>query len=413
MSAEKEGKPEKSKAALELPEWATDAREGTYLQMCHPDAPGSSNAIPIDKAKSYLIGRHEGEFKVMVDHVTVSRRHALLVHRGDIVLLYDMSSNGSSINGTPVPKKEYVELAVGDILRFGDHPSTFTLAFEASNSTGQAARSDAASMPARRRASGSPHSGDVGSTTAQSTKSPPLGNPLTVYGLKLHIGSKGLEVRTVEPDSVAELHSFPFSWGDVIISIDDKDTSSMSKAEVTDALAQGRSGEQVRLGVKKGGELRQVTLAAAGKLRPKVASEPGNLDAAAEWSVRLASMLDGAIQKEKPYAGKQGGGGAGAGGGGKDRRDGVEQAGSVPAPCAGANAHAASASGGGNAESGSAQIAVHAQASFTSSSSANTGAHPPQRERGRPRHGHTHSQHQHSSSLSSSASTSTQVTFLF
>jgi hypothetical protein len=38
---------------------------------------------------------------------------------------------------------------------------------------------------------------------------PALHNPMVIYGLKLHMGAKGLEVRTVEPGSVAEAHPFP------------------------------------------------------------------------------------------------------------------------------------------------------------------------------------------------------------
>jgi len=196
---------------VELPAWATAALKGTCLEMMHPDVEGAAKLIPIDTASCFLVGRHDGEFNVVIDHVTVSRRHALLVHKHDAVFLYDMSSNGSSINGVPVPKREYVELKFGDSLHFGEHPSTFTL-------TRLPASSGSAPATAKRRstivqhappnhakeAASSPEAAETGSGRGRSTTPAAQGagldgsaNPLMIHGLKLHVGSKGLEVRTV------------------------------------------------------------------------------------------------------------------------------------------------------------------------------------------------------------------------
>jgi hypothetical protein len=270
MSAEKEGKHDRSKVGgVELPAWLTEAREGTCLEEQHPEAHGASKQIPIDKAKCYLVGRHEGEFNVVVDHVTVSRRHALLVHKGDSVFLYDISSNGSFINGAPAQRKEYTALKVGDTLRFGDHPSTFTLAAiapPAASAAGTPGSKQTAPVPNRRRTSSEQQ--------PAASPQPALHNPMVIYGLKLHMGAKGLEVRTVEPGSVAEAHPFPFSWGDIVMSIDDVDTSAMSREELVAALERGRASPQVRLTVKKGGQERHVTLSAAAKAQPAADSLP-------------------------------------------------------------------------------------------------------------------------------------------
>jgi len=298
--SDKEGKQEKLLKAggVELPAWVTDAREGICLEMTHPEAQGALKIIPIDKAKSYLVGRHEGEFNVVVDHVTVSRRHALLVHKGDAVFLYDMSSNGSSINGAPSAKKEYCELQVGDQIRFGDHPSTFTIALQKLTSTAlrpAAALASAATVgkqgapaPTARRKSGEAALPIANASPTTSTGRTPRGNLLIIHGLKLHIGSKGLEVRTVEPDSVAESHPFPFSWGDLVESIDDADTSTMSKEAISEALEHGRNIDQIRLAIKKGGEVRHVTLGGVGKAQAK-AQDPAHTSSS--WKVRLADML--------------------------------------------------------------------------------------------------------------------------
>jgi hypothetical protein len=270
MSAEKEGKHDRSKVGgVELPAWVTEALEGTCLEEQHPEARGASKQIPIDKAKCYLVGRQEGEFNVVVDHVTVSRRHALLVHKGDSVFLYDISSNGSFINGAPAQKKEYTALKVGDTLRFGDHPSTFTLAAiapPAASAAGTPGSKQTAPVPNRRRTSSEQQ--------PAASPQPALHNPLVIYGLKLHMGAKGLEVRTVEPGSVAEAHPFPFSWGDIVISINDVDTSAMSREHLVAALDRGRASPQVRLAVKKGGQERHVTLSAAAKAQPAADALP-------------------------------------------------------------------------------------------------------------------------------------------
>jgi len=293
---------------VDLPQWCTQPRPGWSLEMRHPEAEGASKLIAIDKARFTLVGRHEGEFNVVVDHVTVSRRHALLVHKGNAVFLYDMSSNGSSINGVPASKREYLELHAGDTLRFGDHPSTFMLTMqdavlsidgegaprEASAKSTSTSKGDAP-IPAKRRTNAlSERAGGAGAAKvplAASAGGQPSMDPLVVHGLKLHMGSKGLEVRTVEPGSVAESHPFPFSWGDLVISIDDADTSAMSKEEIRAALALGLSRDEVRLAIKKGGEVRQVALGGEGKTMAKAATAD---DSSSSWKVRLAGMLESA-----------------------------------------------------------------------------------------------------------------------
>ena len=322
--ATRAGKSEKTKKAgendktkkgpgVELPPWATEAGRGWSLEIRHPEVEGASKLIAIDKTKFTLVGRHDGEFNMVVDHVTVSRRHALLVHKGDAVFLYDMSSNGSSVNGQPAKKKEYMVLQAGDELRFGDHPSTFTLTLQDGRhastrppvlkAPSATVSKGGAPFPAKRR--GNAAAAELGDTQTAAaagesggtkTAVPAVvlpGNPLVVYGLKLHMGSKGLEVRTVEPDSIAESHPFPFSWGDLVLSINDADTSSMSKDGIRAALALGPSGDEVRLAIKKGGEVRQVVLGGEGKKTVKAARASD--DDKASWQARLAEM----VEKEK------------------------------------------------------------------------------------------------------------------
>ena len=271
-SSESPGSAEAARASpggMDLPAWVTEPRAGTSLEMRHADAGDDVRRIMIDRARCCVVGRHDGEFNVVVDHVTVSRRHALLLHKGDRVCLYDISSNGSSVNGSKVAKKEYVELSVGDTLRFGESPCTFTLSFQPQDAGASNTRQSVPPIPATRRedcasapeptarrasgkAAGSPHVNPCPPATAA--------HSLIIFGLKLHLSAKGLEIRTVEPNSVAELHSFPFSWGDIVTSIDGVTTDGLSKDALAHAVASARERESVQLGIKKGGELQVVTL---------------------------------------------------------------------------------------------------------------------------------------------------------
>jgi predicted component of type VI protein secretion system len=97
-----------------------------------------------------------GEFKLYIDDNSVSRVHAVLVHKGNDVFLYDMSSNGTLINGTRMPKEEYVKLKLGDTMLFGRHTKQFKLSLALSGGAAKAksspspkgnARSEQAAQP--------------------------------------------------------------------------------------------------------------------------------------------------------------------------------------------------------------------------------------------------------------------------
>ena len=288
---------------MDMPAWVTEPRAGTSLEMRHADAGDDVRRIMIDRASCCVVGRHDGEFNVVVDHVTVSRRHALLLHKGDRVCLYDISSNGSSVNGSKVAKKEYVELSVGDTLRFGESPCTFTLSFQPQDAGASNTRQSVPPIPATRRedcasapeptvrrasgkAAGSPHVNPCPPATAAQS--------LIIFGLKLHLSAKGLEIRTVEPNSVAELHSFPFSWGDLVTSIDGVTTDGLSKDALAHAVASARERERVQLGIKKGGELQVVTLNVdVGKVSGSAGRIDHGIDVAGAsnaWQARLAGV---------------------------------------------------------------------------------------------------------------------------
>jgi pSer/pThr/pTyr-binding forkhead associated (FHA) protein len=120
-----------------VPAWATlPENEQVCLVQISTDPSGSSSgaaARPVEcvyhlgKGRAFHIGRHSGERCIVVDDVTVSRRHALLVHKGNTLYLRDHSSNGSFINERQIGQSKFYAVRIGDILRFGDNPLRFSV----------------------------------------------------------------------------------------------------------------------------------------------------------------------------------------------------------------------------------------------------------------------------------------------
>ena len=118
-----------------IPSWATlPENEQVCLVQIRTGSTGSSSGTlerpvecvyPLGKGRAYHIGRHSGERCIVVDDVTVSRRHALLVHKGNTIFLRDHSSNGSFINERQIGQNKFYAVRLGDILRFGDNALRF------------------------------------------------------------------------------------------------------------------------------------------------------------------------------------------------------------------------------------------------------------------------------------------------
>ena len=84
--------------------------------------------IKLTKANTVL-GRKSDLCTVVIDHHTVSRRHAVVMHRGDGTLhLLDLgSAQGTRINGQQLGAKVSSQLSDGDTVHFGQDPRTFKL----------------------------------------------------------------------------------------------------------------------------------------------------------------------------------------------------------------------------------------------------------------------------------------------
>lgn len=81
-------------------------------------APGQPDRI-VALHDSMTIGR-DGDTDIVLESITVSRCHAILLHTPSALLLIDLqSTNGTLVNGAPVPPDQPVRLADGDSIQFG------------------------------------------------------------------------------------------------------------------------------------------------------------------------------------------------------------------------------------------------------------------------------------------------------
>lgn len=82
----------------------------------------SGEYFPIESDRT-TIGR-EPDSDVFLDDVTVSRRHALIVRRGDFLVISDLASlNGTYLNRRRIPAEEV--LTDGDELQIGKYRLVF------------------------------------------------------------------------------------------------------------------------------------------------------------------------------------------------------------------------------------------------------------------------------------------------
>ena len=118
-----------------IPLWATlPENDQVCLVQIRTESPVSTSTgaerpvecvYPLGRGRAFHIGRHSGDRCIVVDDVTVSRRHALLVHKGDTLYLRDHSSNGSFINDRQIGQSKFYAVHIGDVLRFGDNSLRF------------------------------------------------------------------------------------------------------------------------------------------------------------------------------------------------------------------------------------------------------------------------------------------------
>lgn len=101
-----------------IPPWSEASSLPFFLEVLKDGA--IIENLDVTKKGAYMFGRID-MCDFILEHPTISRFHAVLQFKGnEAAYLYDLgSTHGTSINKKQINKKEYVELHVGDVIRFG------------------------------------------------------------------------------------------------------------------------------------------------------------------------------------------------------------------------------------------------------------------------------------------------------
>nr|XP_016446761.1 PREDICTED: kanadaptin-like [Nicotiana tabacum] len=102
-----------------IPTWSGRPCHQFYLEVLKDGS--IIDQFDVHKKGAYMFGRVD-LCDFVLEHPTISRFHAVLQFRGSgNAYLYDLgSTHGTFINKNQVEKRNYVELHVGDVLRFGN-----------------------------------------------------------------------------------------------------------------------------------------------------------------------------------------------------------------------------------------------------------------------------------------------------
>lgn len=101
-----------------IPEWSKAPSQHFFLEVLKDGS--IIDQLDVTKKGAYMFGRID-LCDFVLEHPTISRFHAVLQFKGSgQAYLYDLgSTHGTFMNKNQVNKKVYVELHVGDVIRFG------------------------------------------------------------------------------------------------------------------------------------------------------------------------------------------------------------------------------------------------------------------------------------------------------
>ncbi|CAI9752773.1 unnamed protein product [Fraxinus pennsylvanica] len=105
-------------APYTIPEWSGAPCHNFFIEVLKDGS--IINQLEIDKKGAYMFGRVD-LCDFMLEHPTISRFHAVVQFKSNGgAYLYDLgSTHGTFINKNQVKKRVYVDLHVGDVIRFG------------------------------------------------------------------------------------------------------------------------------------------------------------------------------------------------------------------------------------------------------------------------------------------------------
>ncbi|KAJ0402900.1 hypothetical protein ATCC90586_006022 [Pythium insidiosum] len=117
-------------APFKAPQWAaTPARSRRAARLQVTKDGKTIEEVAIGRQACYLLGRNEDVCDYGMQHPSISRQHAVIVHRrdGDVVVMDLGSAQGTFVNGDEIATKEPHVLHEGDKLSFGVSTRTYVV----------------------------------------------------------------------------------------------------------------------------------------------------------------------------------------------------------------------------------------------------------------------------------------------
>ncbi|CAM9682849.1 unnamed protein product [Ectocarpus fasciculatus] len=112
------------------PSWGlTEAPSASGLSLTVLKGGVEVGSISLDNRTHVLLGRQQGVVDVLLEHPSISRKHAILQHgqKGALFLFDNGSTHGCSVNKKKIPPKEFHRLHVGDVIKFGESTRLYAL----------------------------------------------------------------------------------------------------------------------------------------------------------------------------------------------------------------------------------------------------------------------------------------------
>ncbi|CBN74145.1 conserved unknown protein [Ectocarpus siliculosus] len=112
------------------PSWGlTEAPGASGLSLTVLKGGVEVGSISLDNRTHVLLGRQQGVVDVLLEHPSISRKHAILQHgqNGALFLFDNGSTHGCSVNKKKIPPKEFHRLHVGDVIKFGESTRLYAL----------------------------------------------------------------------------------------------------------------------------------------------------------------------------------------------------------------------------------------------------------------------------------------------
>lgn len=112
-------------SSYQPPEWSEAPIHPFKLEMIKNGS--LERVVDVDRRTYYVFGRNP-QAHIVLDHPSISRFHAVLQYRSHQAFIQDLgSSHGTILNKHHLPKGKFIEIFVGDLLRFGGSSRIYIL----------------------------------------------------------------------------------------------------------------------------------------------------------------------------------------------------------------------------------------------------------------------------------------------